>query len=159
MARTGRPPNLPEDLWRRVKIGDPDECWPYLGFVPENGYGQFSIRCQNFLAHRLAYQLATGQDPGDLFVCHRCDNKPCCNPAHLFLGTNGDNQRDASRKGLLTHGSGHHNAKLTEDNVREIRRRRAEGESQYALARAFGIGRPQIAAITNRPNENWRHVA
>jgi Pectobacterium phage endonuclease len=157
-VRTGRPPNHPVDLWRRVQIGEADACWPWQGYVPPGGYGQISIKRRGVLVHRLAYELATGREPGDLFVCHSCDNKACCNPAHLFLGTNGDNQRDASKKGLLAHGSRHPNAKLTEDDVREMRHRRDLGESQYALARAFGIGRPQVAAITNRPEENWAHV-
>lgn len=158
MSRTGRPPNTIEDVWRFVNRREPDECWLWLGNLSSNGYGQMSVSRRTCLAHRLAYTSAVGAIPDGLYVCHRCDNKRCCNPAHLFLGTNADNQRDASAKGLLAHGSRHHNAKLTEDAVREIRARRSAGESQYALARTFGIGRPQIAAITNRPEENWSHV-
>ncbi len=142
----------------RVDQRASDECWPWLGQISNAGYGIMTINRQTYGAHRAAYESATGEAPGDLFVCHSCDNKICCNPAHLFLGTNTDNQRDASRKGLLAHGSRHARAKLTEDDVREIRRRRSEGESQYSLARAFGIGRPQIAAITNHPDKNWSHV-
>lgn len=157
-ARIGRPPNSPEDLWKRVQVGEPGECWPWQGYVPLNGYGQISIERRGILVHRLAYQLATGDDPGDLFVCHSCDNKRCCNPAHLFLGTNGDNQRDASAKGRLQHGSRHHAAKLTEEAVREIRRRRAAGEGRNALAREFGIGGAQLGAIVNFPEKNWAHA-
>lgn len=158
MTRIGRPPNTISDVWARVDRRGDDDCWPWMGNRTSAGYGHISINGRGRLAHRLVYESATGSAPGELFVCHHCDNKWCCNPAHLFLGTNTDNQRDASRKGLLAHGSRHPRAKLTEDDVRAIRQRRAAGESQYALARAFGIGRPQIAAITNRPHENWSHV-
>lgn len=158
MTRIGRPPNTVDSVWLRVEKRGPDDCWPWRGVTSNAGYGLICIQRRTQGAHRAAYESAMGEAPGDLFVCHSCDNKVCCNPAHLFLGTNADNQRDASAKGLLAHGSRHHGAKLTEDDVREIRRRREKGESQYSLARAFGIGRPQIAAITNRPHENWAHV-
>lgn len=157
-TRIGRPRNTIHDVWRRVETRSANECWPWRGNTSPAGYGQMSVNLRTCLVHRLAYESATGTDPGALFVCHACDNKLCCNPTHLFLGTNRDNQRDASRKGRLAHGSRHHAAKLTETEVREIRRRRAAGESQYALARAFGIGRPQVAAITNRAEKNWSHV-
>lgn len=69
-------------------------CWEWTGYR-EKGYGRF----RGQLAHRIAYKRATGRDPGSLFVCHVCDNPPCVNPEHLWLGTNRDNQSDASIKG------------------------------------------------------------
>lgn len=96
---TGRPTNRPEDLWKYVAVGAPDECWPWTAATRRRGYGIFTVNRRNFVAHRLAFQVATGIDPGELLVCHTCDNPPCCNPAHLFLGTNSDNMRDMVAKG------------------------------------------------------------
>src|SRR5688500_12424982 len=97
----GLPENRPEDVWKRVAVGASDECWPWQGAVTGTGHGRFWIAGRPHGPHRVAYQLATGTDPGDLFVCHRCDNPPCCNPAHLFLGSARDNARDALKKGRL----------------------------------------------------------
>src|ERR1044072_7489057 len=80
---------------------DPDnECWIWLGVKTARGYGFIKIRGRMIATHRIAYSLSKG-DPGQIYVCHRCDNPSCCNPDHLFLGTNRDNQIDAREKGLL----------------------------------------------------------
>jgi len=94
-----------ERLWEKVSVRGSDECWPWIGGTRSGGYGQlFSNEAGKFLAiHRLAYEEYFGS-PGDLCVCHMCDNKVCCNPYHLFLGTYGDNNRDASRKGRARNG-------------------------------------------------------
>lgn len=85
-------------LWGRVdKSGGPEACWPWTG-ARHKGYGMIGIARKKHGTHRVAYALATG-DPGDLHVCHACDNPPCCNPAHLFLGTHQDNMRDLVAKG------------------------------------------------------------
>ena len=96
---TGRPANRLDDLWKYVKVGGADECWPWQAASRRRGYGIFSVLKKDYVASRVAYQLATGTDPGELFVLHRCDNPPCCNPAHLFLGTHSDNMRDMVAKG------------------------------------------------------------
>lgn len=86
------------EFWSQVKQGAPDECWEWQGRRNDDGYGQ--IRLGNtYRAHRIAYKLAYGSIPDSLWVLHRCDNPPCCNPAHLFLGTVLDNNRDAAAKG------------------------------------------------------------
>lgn len=107
---TGRPVNQPEDVWRYVAVGAPDECWPWQGATRRRGYGIFSVNHKNYVASRIVYEITTGMPPGSLFVCHRCDNPPCCNPAHLFLGTATDNVRDMLAKGRARppRGKSHH---------------------------------------------------
>lgn len=74
-------------------------CWEWLGTRNDNGYGVASVSRRTTGAHRLGWLLLTGEDPGKLFVCHHCDNPPCCNPAHLFLGDAGRNRFDMTVKG------------------------------------------------------------
>lgn len=75
--------------------GRDDECWEWNAAKTAGGYGTY----RRFGSHRVAYYLATGIDPGDAQVCHRCDNPSCCNPAHLFIGSHGDNMADKVAKG------------------------------------------------------------
>jgi hypothetical protein len=87
-------------FWERVDASAGESaCWPYTGATRANGYGRLILRGKHELAHRMAYRFARGKIPDGLFVCHRCDNPPCCNPDHLFLGTHQDNVDDKTRKG------------------------------------------------------------
>ncbi len=83
----------------KVNVKGPDECWPWLGATLHYGYGAFSLGDHVYRSSRIAFFLATGDDPGDKCTLHRCDCPPCCNPAHLWLGTDGDNMKDKLRKG------------------------------------------------------------
>ncbi len=96
-----------EDFWRNVAVGAEDVCWPWTGKTKTKGYGKFYIKGRTYLAHRVSYALANGETPSSQLVCHRCDNPPCCNPSHRFLGTVSDNGMDASRKGR------HHKKRVT----------------------------------------------
>lgn len=87
-------------FWTKVDRSDgPDACWPILGFRDKDGYGQARLNGRKYRAHRLAWELAFGPIPGWTQVLHHCDNPPCCNPAHLFLGTQSDNRWDCVTKG------------------------------------------------------------
>lgn len=91
-------------LWARVERKT-SGCWEWTGARSNFGYGQLWIDGVRWTAHRLAYVIESGQPvAAGMFVCHRCDNPPCCNPAHLFIGTNSDNIRDAASKGRLPRG-------------------------------------------------------
>lgn len=92
-------------FWSKVDRRDPDECWEWKGSRIFSGYGQFWLGARQLKAHRIAYELGTGEmPPDDLVVCHACDNPPCCNPAHLWLGTVRDNVQDMIAKGRQPRG-------------------------------------------------------
>jgi hypothetical protein len=121
-------------------------------------YGRFKFRGVEYHAHRVSWELANGPIPEGLLVCHRCDNPPCVNPAHLFLGTQADNlaDRDAKGRAVYRRGSKNGAAKLTEESVRHIRRRLKEGELQKTLAAEYGVSQSLIAQI--RKGQVWGHV-
>lgn len=150
---------LPADQLRvRVdRSGGLNACWPWTGARSSRGYGTLYAMGTTLAAHRVAFEVATGESPGNLFVLHRCDNPPCCNPAHLFLGTHDDNMRDRDAKGrkVPARGEASGHAKLTEAEVLEIRRR-APGESARSLAEAFRVSRQAVRHVIVR--RTWRHI-
>lgn len=154
------PKNTPETFWSKVKVrADPRACWNWTGYI-SHGYGRLSWKGLMSLAHRVAYELAYGDAPGELNVLHSCDNPACCNPSHLFLGTPLDNARDRALKGRNGHGCGllgerHPSAKLTQEQVFEIRLLHSAGDKTLKmLAERFGTSRSQISRIILR--QNWR---
>lgn len=91
---------LPERLSSRLILTEAG-CWEWTGGKQTKGYGQTSYRNHRWRTHRLMYVLNVGPIPDGKMVCHTCDNRPCCNPAHLYLGDGFDNMRDASRRGRI----------------------------------------------------------
>lgn len=140
-------------FWANVPKGDADTCWLWTGSRMRTGYGALWLaRGRQVYAHRMMLMLETGADiPPSLSVCHRCDNPPCVNPAHLFVGTNTDNVRDSVRK----HRDGRRR-KLTDQQVDEIRRARASGERLLALANRYGVTETTISYIARRLQWNVR---
>lgn len=143
----------------------PDECWPWLGCRYKRGYGRFYYRGRHFPAHRFAYIREYGNVEMGLFVCHHCDNPPCCNPAHLFVGTPAENSADMAMKGRARSGSKANQARgeragmavLTEDKVRAMRRFRAEtGLPYYVIGDRFGVAQRTAWLAINR--RTWAHV-
>ncbi len=144
-----------------VEMGGPDECWEWRrGF--RAGFGKYGIiRWHGRMvgAHRVAWMLANGRDPGELCVLHRCDNPPCCNPAHLWLGDQKANNDDKEAKGRAAHprGEEHGAAILNERQVREIRERYARGDvTQPVLAVEYGVSTQAISAVVTRVS--WAYV-
>lgn len=137
--------------------GGADKCWPWLSYRDGQGYGKYG---PNSSAHRLAWRFTHGDIPPGLCVCHSCDNPPCCNPAHLWLGTNAENSADKVAKGRqrsgIVRGERNGQAKLAREDVLEIRTLRAAGITTTALAQRFGCSRRQIDRIV--AGEKWSHV-
>lgn len=133
-------------------------CWPWTAAGLPDGYGRLSRKGIGYLAHRMAWSLTNGPIPDGMNVCHRCDNPPCCNPTHLFLGTVADNNADKLAKGRHVALVGELNgvARLTPDRVREIRALAAEGWDKARIARNFSVGRTTIRDVLS--GRNWSHV-
>lgn len=152
-------------FWSKVARTDDGKCWLWRGAFQASGYGQMKVAGHNRAAHRIAYEIAHGLDFGALtpgqVVCHTCDNPPCVNPAHLFLGDHQKNARDMVLKGRCRTGwnggeeSGHN--KLTAGHVMTMRTRYAQGESTLdELARQYGIGKMQVSRIVR--GLQWKHL-
>ncbi len=146
MRRT-RP--LTERFWSKVlrTAG----CWEWQGGHYTSGYGTFSLGARNpAYAHRVSWELHNGPIPAGLHVLHRCDNRNCVNPDHLFLGTNLDNTNDKTLKGRAA-------KKLSDHDVRVMRFvRQLTNVSYLKLGGAFGVSEKQAMNIVRR--EQWGHV-
>jgi hypothetical protein len=161
-------------------------CLEYIGSRSTKGYGRIRIEGRYLAAHRVAYEAMVGPIPDGLWVLHRCDNPPCCNPKHLWIGTAEDNNRDRDLKGRHRHGTQprrlrvtgkrgpytwsagtrakwfdanrRHTAKLTAAQVAEMRTRRgSEGLSHEKLAKLFGVSKSQARDICN--HKYWKEIA
>ena len=145
-------------FWTKVDRKGADDCWPYLGHKGGGGYGHFYIG-HPIMAHRFAYEAEHGEGSANgLKVLHKCDNPPCCNPSHLFLGTPLDNMNDKHAKGRERYIKGDECswAKLTEADVREIRKLIAAKVEQKGIAKKYGVTPSLITYIKN--GRAWAHV-
>lgn len=138
-----------ERFWTQVK--KTAQCWEWTGRVDRDGYGEF----YPVQAHRFSWQLHNGSIPDGMCVLHRCDNPPCTNPDHLFLGTVTDNNNDRIAKGRSLRGNNHGMAKLADRQIREIRRRYREGGiTQQRLGDEYGVDQTNISLIIRR--HSWK---
>jgi len=173
-ARLPRGP-LSARFWPKVdRRGCPDACWLWTAATNNRGYGIIrmdgcgGVAGRLVLAHRLSWELAHPGEPippETPWVLHNCpggDNPRCVNPAHLWLGGPPENTADMVAKGRhryalpMLHGERHPNAKLTADQIHEIHRCAATGESQRALARRFGVRQPAVSRIIT--GQRWAHL-
>jgi len=138
-----------------VNVTDPNRCWEWTGYILESGYGQIKLTYTNYRVHRLAYWLWYQEQPVNELVCHTCDNRRCCNPRHLFLGSNADNSEDMVAKGRAARQQGikHGRAKLTESEVLMIRK---SHDSGVGLAQKFGVSPALVSMIRN--HKIWTHL-
>lgn len=139
-------------------------CWEWTHGLFSTGYGLFTHGGKGVPAlksHRVSYELANGAITDDLWVLHKCDNRKCVNPNHLFLGTRLDNVRDMCAKGrnyrVSMPGEKHFKHKMTEDKIRYIRQRFAVGDiSKAELGREMGLDSTTIRDILKR--KTWKHI-
>lgn len=152
-----------KEFWARAAKGRKHECWEWQGARNTSGYGTLKWEGKRVQAHRVAYFLTHGgiklmtgfRDIGKAaryrrFVLHRCDNKACCNPAHLFLGSMGTNLKDAYDKGrkVQPRGAAHANAKLSTADVRAIRLCYIRGKvRQVDLAAHYRVSQRVISLV------------
>lgn len=160
-----------DHFWSRMNKDTTTECWEWTGAITSGGYGNLALNGVNVQAHRVAYYLAYGgiklntkfaqvgwAKRYKMFVLHRCDNRKCCNPAHLFLGSMRTNLLDAYKKGRKVQPrSEHANAKLTAAQVRDIRvRYMRDSLRQVDLAKEFGVSQRAISLIVR--NETYKDI-
>lgn len=140
-------------FWQRVDVSSPDGCWNWSGAINDTGYGKACIGHQATMnAHRLAYILTFGEIPVGLFVCHKCDNRACVNPSHLFLGTAKDNIDDMMQKNRhrtnALRGEKNPAAKITGEIATTIRLKYfGGGVTMKQLGSEFGITGTQVRHI------------
>lgn len=153
MPHPTRPPE--ERFWE--KVTKTDTCWVWNAATNRGGYGQFRSGSEiGILAHRFSWSIHFGGIPNGLFVCHKCDNPPCVNPDHLFLGTHDDNIADAASKKRMAHGENSGPAKLRDYDVMKMREIRESGATYAEIATRFGVSpntaKSAILGLT------WKHL-
>lgn len=178
--------NTEQDFWKNVDRapghGPNGDCWIWIGHTDKDGYGHFRFGGKMVRCHRLVLSFINGEVSPDKLVCHKCDNPPCVNPDHLFLGSSLDNQRDMSLKGrrriigkpwtrqqrekiatrfkenpeLRARGERSGRAKLTNDEVIAMRKMRTEGISYGEIAKQYGVTKRAVRLAVNRLT--WQHI-
>lgn len=163
-------------FWTKVDRRGPDDCWPWIAGRDALGYGHFFIfrkgARRGLRASRVAYAISAGAAPSELFVCHECDNPPCCNPAHLYAGTSDDNiadkllrnrQSKGDTSGARLHpericrGETSGTSKLKEHQVLQIRALAQDGTLSFSkIGNLFGVSRRAVGLIASK--KRWKHL-
>lgn len=145
-----------ERFWSKVNKGE--GCWLWVGKLNHSSYGRFWMEGREMMAHRYSFEITYSQIPDFLSVLHSCDNPPCCNPDHLFLGTIADNNFDMRSKDRHARGERHGHAKLSQEEVLEIRRLSREGIAHSQIRGMIGnkISRQSVSRILS--GGRWAHL-
>ncbi|PVU81347.1 HNH endonuclease (plasmid) [Cellulomonas sp. WB94] len=144
--------NRPKDIGLADKLAanvrpDANGCLVWQAGRISTGYGKLNWNGHQMTAHRAAWESVNGPIPEGMFVRHKCDNRPCCNPDHLELGLHADNMRDMTDRGRQATGARLPQTRLTDDEVREIRRAVAGGELQRVVAARFGVTQGYVSTL------------
>lgn len=167
-----------EKFLELVRVDEATGCWEWTGHVNQHrmGYGSVRIAGKTHRAHRVSYVLFKGSIPDGLFVCHSCDNPPCVNPDHLWLGTHKANMADAERKGRRTpppkligddnpsrkypekrkRGEAHPRSKASDETITAIRRAYLSGEHLHHIGERFGLKYTFVQDVVY--GRVWRHL-
>lgn len=151
MARPRIP--LSEKIERNITRIPESGCWIWMSSLNKGGYGRVCAGKKPFFAHRVSYEQKHGSIPNGMMALHHCDVRCCVNPDHIFIGTQKDNMTDKVRKNRQAKGINHGNAKLTEDQVREIK---SSSETSIKLAAKFNYSASMIREIKN--GNLWKHL-
>jgi hypothetical protein len=150
-------PRMTEDeikhFWSKVAIKGTNECWLWKEHVDKDGYPPFRLRGHRHKAARIALYIVTGVDPWPLLACHKCNNPTCCNPAHLYAGTQSQNLQQAISEGRAFIGDHNGRAKLTRADVAAIR---ASKRPYAELANLFNVSAATIESVHNR--RSWKNI-
>jgi hypothetical protein len=138
---------IEQTISQKTRQCDISGCLLWTGAKTPGGYGKVGRGGRTIYVHRAVYEANFGPIPAGLVVMHGCDQPSCCNPDHLALGTKADNSLDMVRKGRSRVGARHPLAKLTADDVAEIRRCVARGEKQRSLAARFSVTFQHVSAV------------
>ena len=144
---------------QKVKFSTPSACWIWQASTVEDGYGQIrsgGTGSKMLKAHRVSWELRHGPIPNGMGVLHSCDNPPCVNPSHLFLGTPDDNQKDAVRKGRQTRGEKIARATTTERQAISVKTMFIRGMKQTTIGKALGLTKYVVSQIIR--GKTWKHV-
>jgi hypothetical protein len=144
-----------EDRFHKSYTKTENSCWEWIGTLHVTGYGIIKNNRKHILSHILSWELHKGERNG-LCVLHKCDNRKCVNPEHLFLGTRIDNNRDRDLKGRGPRGERNWPAKLKSEDIPKIRQMYAEGYLQTEIAKQFGVSQGAISGVVNRTT--WSHI-
>lgn len=138
-----------------------NNCWDWMGGISRGGYGNFGVRInnatKNIICTRLSYFIHNNKDPYGFAVLHKCDNRKCVNPNHLYLGSNKDNSEDMVQKNRQASGVNNGSSKLSEQQVIEIRKEYVfRTVSFQKLANKFNLAKATVKSIIKR--ETWKHI-
>lgn len=145
------PRTLEERFFEKICKGKtPNDCWEWTAALQQGGYGKIGNKGRFLKAHRVSYKIHFGEIPEGILVLHKCDNPPCCNPKHLWLGTHRDNSIDMAKKGRNKTGEEHPHHKLTDLEVLRIRKKYKTGEYTHRdLGIEFNISQGHISDLVN----------
>lgn len=133
-----------------------ETCWLFNGRKSRSGYGLIKFKGIQRPVHRFLYETFYGPIDKNLVCCHKCDVRNCINPAHIFIGTREDNQKDMKEKGRAAKGSRNGMSKLTEDNIKNIFKLRKSGMMQKDIGKLFNVTQSHISLVLS--NGTWKHL-
>jgi len=160
-AKAGRPQNTAEILWSKVNKKEVDECWEWTGYISESGYGRTQINDKSYYAHRVIFDLVNPDvielnsprnKKGTGFLMHSCDNRLCCNPAHLKVATLHENNKDCLAKGrrVLPKGEDHHRSVFTNEEIKQILEMRQFGKTAKHIAQTMNKKHSTVKSLLYR---------